>query len=840
MTIKNIKILLAVLLLSLEGIAELPCAEATTNVLGASPQRHDRFYQGADKQFILRQYDLSGIGKVVSASSKWATMVSERFFVSSNHAHPSSGEVVRFYFSNNPADGFVDRTVAGGEQIKDSSGRAVGDLWLGYFSAPVPVNIALYPLLGSGMAYPPIDSKLILLGKANDGLQAELNPLNQRVGRNICVAHEIANHAYFYTYDPIGAADSLGVDENSVVAGDSGAPTFILIDNKLVLVGTRWGFDASLKVDIDSSVIAKTTPLAQAIARLSANSEQLRILNIPARLTGAVLLEDFEAEQLGATTLIGSPTTTKHLITGTDAGGRAEVVARNNNQQLKLTSPSDADTDSPKLFFETIATAISQGEISLRFRIDPISQQPPVSNKPILTLRAGDDIGLNQIALDGPIAQAAIQIEFTDTGHLNITTADGSLLSEQQFTFGQEHFFAIKFNLSAKNFSLYLDGDPLSANSVKQFTPISAVKKLDAIYVASRGLPNTSTTAYVDELHIDAPGGWRSLEQTLALPVLGANLENDIFSSNYWQRVANTTNSILDVGAGKANAGAWRGFSRLGINGFNSSEIAQIIDLTASGLNKDIDKGGVTATYSAAGMSEQIGDYAHLGMEFLNADKVSIDQAPQVAINDGKSRWAPLQLQHLVPAATRYLKLTAGVTRSAGITTDAYIDGLFSANLSWVKTQAILPVDVQARDLEPAELINQYWQKLSNNTGVFIEFANVGINNTGTSGVARGGISGFNRAELAQTLDLTTSPYLIDIDAGKVFINASALGISYQVGDYAQLKLEFFDNTGILLATSPIVAVNDGQGQWAAMKITEYKVPIKTRKVRLVIGLTRS
>lgn len=265
-------------------------SQATMTVYGANPPRHDRFYMGSDKDFLVGSHDTSGIGKVVSSSSKWATMISNRFFVSANHSHPSVGEAVRFYYSNDPADGYVDRIVAGGQQVPNNSGGIDGDLWLGYFSNSVPSNIAKYPLLGSGLSKPSVGSKLIMFGKANNSSIANDNPLNQRVGRNICASN--SSYTYSFTYSTPGTPDSLGIDETLSQQGDSGAPSFVLVDNRLALVGTRWTTTS------DMSIISRSQSLNNLISSLSSNSESLTFLDIPTAPSTPLMLENFENEAL--------------------------------------------------------------------------------------------------------------------------------------------------------------------------------------------------------------------------------------------------------------------------------------------------------------------------------------------------------------------------------------------------------------------------------------------------------------------------------------------------------------------------------------------------------------
>ncbi|MEE8060032.1 MAG: hypothetical protein V3T17_19700, partial [Pseudomonadales bacterium] len=541
-------------------------SHATTNVVGADPVRHDRFYLGADKNYFARQYDFSGVGKIISSSSKWATMVTDSYFVSARHSHPVTGDVVRFYYTNDSADGYVDRIVAGGLQVSDNFGSLNGDLWLGYFSEPVPEAIKKYPLLGSGLSNPPVGSKLLLFGKANNSAVPEDNPTNQRSGRNICASTSTFTYSYTFS-STLGAGDSLGVDENMGVQGDSGSPTFVLVDNQLALVGTRW-FTTG-----DMSVISRSQSLNNEILSLSGGLEQVSFIDIPPQIVEPLMLEGFEAETLGASTsLKGQPTTVKHELANLDFGGSATIVSSQGNKRLVLSSTSNVEPDSPKAFLEAIADSIAVGNFSVNIEVDPIGTAP--LGQTIFTVRAGDDLGNNEITVGGANMQAVFQVDFMDNGFLTIHTLNGVFTSDQLYTFGQPIFLVVDFDLHAGGFSVYVDGKRITSSqgAISQFVPMTSVDVVDAVFFVAHGIGSSSTSVFLDNVRIGVPGGWVENETIIPLNVEGASLESDAVLSGDWAVVTNATGSVLEITRGGAHEGNKSGISVGGINGLNVSE----------------------------------------------------------------------------------------------------------------------------------------------------------------------------------------------------------------------------------------------------------------------------
>ena len=161
------------------------------------------FYTGADREFIGESYDSTGVGRGVS-TSRWATMISDHYFLSATHFHPSIGAPIRFYHSNNPAGSFEDVTVASGTQIAGS------DLWLGRLSSAPTTNVQRYPILSYATTAAYNNIELFTYG-----LGATSGPASQRLGRNYFDPGSVdaytvgstTGQAYLFDFDsPAGSA----------------------------------------------------------------------------------------------------------------------------------------------------------------------------------------------------------------------------------------------------------------------------------------------------------------------------------------------------------------------------------------------------------------------------------------------------------------------------------------------------------------------------------------------------------------------------------------------------------------------------------------------------------
>jgi len=188
---------------------------------------------------IGKNFDFSGVGR--SSDGWWATMISDRHFLSANHAHPGLGSTITF-FQHNPDGTFsntVTRTVSSGQRIFTS------DLWVGTLSSPVSPGIAIYDIyesledgtqLGGAPGSPadlrnnPEDVTDIIFMVGRSGLT---NENSFRIGVNDFADDTRSNamtfpngFVYDINYDDPNGDRSSPVDEAYVLSGDSGAPTF--------------------------------------------------------------------------------------------------------------------------------------------------------------------------------------------------------------------------------------------------------------------------------------------------------------------------------------------------------------------------------------------------------------------------------------------------------------------------------------------------------------------------------------------------------------------------------------------------------------------------------------
>lgn len=210
-------------------------------VNGYTPQRHDRFYSGADKAFVGQPFDWSGVGNSGGASGTgtWATLISDSFFLSATHAHPG-GSVT--FFPTNAATGGVTYNVTGGWQIGSS------DLWLGQLNRPAGAadGLASYPIYG-----PQSDGEYVGDEIYNYGVP-------HRVGRNHidsignATVSGVTGRALFFDRDTFSGG--AGIDETYLQPGDSGGPSFAAINGELALVGIHWAISEDPMVSVDTFV----------------------------------------------------------------------------------------------------------------------------------------------------------------------------------------------------------------------------------------------------------------------------------------------------------------------------------------------------------------------------------------------------------------------------------------------------------------------------------------------------------------------------------------------------------------------------------------------------------
>lgn len=474
------------------------CAWATIYIQNPSELRHDRFYTGADRDFYLDAFDFSGVGKSISASSKWATMITDTLFLSADHSHPgdsSDTSTVRFHYTNDPNGGYEDRTVIGGTQIS-------GDLWLGQLDAPVSSQVAKYNLLSQADSSALRGEKIFMFGKANNSADPVANTTNQRVGRNVISSSVSTWISFNYNESETTASAtyyrSLGVDEAYSVQGDSGGPSFILVNNQPVFVETRTGATGG-------SNIAGVLDLLQAqVAAYSGGAETVNVVSLPAKRTAPVLVEDFQNDTVG--TAPGGAWLTAYAKVRDDGDDRSSTVISDpgyfgdaGNHIVKMVSNDSTATN--QLYFEGLPTAVTGGSMKFKTYIESMTG----STAPILRIYVGDDDGSQ--ALDQ--SETAFRLQFTADGLVQMVTADGTLTADQGYSQNQAMDVEVFFDtLDDPGFSIVINGQTLTAagGTVDRFGLLSDITLVDAVHLVhiggGSGATGVLSTLYLDDLLI--------------------------------------------------------------------------------------------------------------------------------------------------------------------------------------------------------------------------------------------------------------------------------------------------------------------------------------------------
>lgn len=209
-------------------------ASAALIVREYDPNRHDRFLNHAD--FLGASYDWSGVGRANDGLG-WGTLVSPTFMISASHFSPSG--TVRFYESNDPNGNFEERDVIAKTALRQGTSPFVSDLSILELSAPIN-NAVFYPILDH---MPGAGAELIVFGLSN----TTPAQTNMRVGRNhldeVLTDFSHPNlgsrqgDVFIYGYDETGG---IGGDEARVQGGDSGAPSFTIVNGQPVVLGIHW------------------------------------------------------------------------------------------------------------------------------------------------------------------------------------------------------------------------------------------------------------------------------------------------------------------------------------------------------------------------------------------------------------------------------------------------------------------------------------------------------------------------------------------------------------------------------------------------------------------------
>ena len=189
---------------------------------GPSPA-NDRFDGGSN--FIGQPYDWSGVGQ--SNGGSWATMISPTYFVSATHDHPTPGQTVTFYTGNSYSSTSYTYTVSSTYSQIDGS-----DLYLGELTTPVAASIATYPVLDL-----PNESNYL-------GLTIWTYGIPNRVGMNnisdIADLNFYGEDTQLMSFPYYADGGQQGANESYLEVGDSGGPSFAVVDGSLALLGTHF------------------------------------------------------------------------------------------------------------------------------------------------------------------------------------------------------------------------------------------------------------------------------------------------------------------------------------------------------------------------------------------------------------------------------------------------------------------------------------------------------------------------------------------------------------------------------------------------------------------------
>ncbi len=231
-------------------------------IVGYDPARHDRFADFGASNFTLNpgfigaSYDLSGIGW---NGSKGVALISDQYFIAANHFQPSGS--VAFQGS----DGVV-RTYVIDSYTTTATGPYTSDLVIGKLTTAVDSHITSYAI-GDGTSADFIGREILTFGQ------------NQQAGRNVISGIEYVSTSpdnptltFYFNYDP---ATGFNPDEARAVGGDSGSPTFTVIDGQLVLLGDHFANDP------DNPLLPTYDSLAAAYFDQYPSGSGARILILP-------------------------------------------------------------------------------------------------------------------------------------------------------------------------------------------------------------------------------------------------------------------------------------------------------------------------------------------------------------------------------------------------------------------------------------------------------------------------------------------------------------------------------------------------------------------------------
>jgi hypothetical protein len=206
---------------------------------GYNSLRHDRFVAGTfpeapivNPDLWAAAYDFAGVGWSEQDPAKGFALITPQHFVGANHFKPPLGSPIRFV----GRDGQVRiYTVAKFYQLKNGSGED-SDIFVGELTAPIPADhgVPLYPMLdlpesalvgrsivvyGRGFSEPRVGR-----GKVKQFADAFPSGITLNATRN-------------YSFEHVNRTAAL--DDCYGEIGDSGSPSFFIVDGMLAVAGTH-------------------------------------------------------------------------------------------------------------------------------------------------------------------------------------------------------------------------------------------------------------------------------------------------------------------------------------------------------------------------------------------------------------------------------------------------------------------------------------------------------------------------------------------------------------------------------------------------------------------------
>lgn len=217
----------------------------STNFPGEAP------LSNTSNQFVAAGQDLSGIGWLTSNPVFGFAMISPRHFIAAAHNGENTflnGTSVSFFTGTGTTSSTVTRTVASSARVASTAGSTypVTDILFGTLSADVPANVTFY-------------SVPVGIRSQFNGAPVYMYDQEQRFGTN-----NVSGFSDNENIQPSGANNSTNLiaydfnpsgppGEALFTTGDSGSPTFMLINGRFSLLGPHLAIGTDPNTNIQFS-----------------------------------------------------------------------------------------------------------------------------------------------------------------------------------------------------------------------------------------------------------------------------------------------------------------------------------------------------------------------------------------------------------------------------------------------------------------------------------------------------------------------------------------------------------------------------------------------------------